>query len=217
MHSRNSYIRGPCDIWSFFVKKLCFSFFLLISIAGKDSRFNSGQFHLMVPVSFPFSIQIWGTVGFFSTRAFFHGHWKLTGQQGKGGDRLLFPSTTSTRSRTLSHLFATFHVRWLSHTFNRTACIYQTATRWDLPPYRITIWLIDDVMLVSVCLLEDLILGFCYSNLRRENGRLELASTITLVFQANRLTECASQLRSKQYFSISEFFRVTVLFSFRQL
>ena len=37
------------------------------------------------------------------------------------------------------------------HIFNRTACIYQAATRWDLPPYRITIWLIDDVIL-SFCL-----------------------------------------------------------------
>ena len=37
--------------------------------------------------------------------------------------------------------------------------IYQTATRWDLPPYRITIWLID-VMLIFVCLLVDLIIGF---------------------------------------------------------
>ena len=27
--------------------------------------------------------------------------------------------------------------------FNRNACVYQTATRWDLPPYRITIWVID--------------------------------------------------------------------------
>ena len=56
--------------------------------------------------------------------------------------------------------FAILHVRWLSHIFNRNACIYQTATRWDLPPDRITIWLIDDVMLIFVCLLFDLILGF---------------------------------------------------------
>ena len=48
-------------------------------------------------------------------------------------------------------LFATLHVRWLSHIFNRTVCIYQAATRWDLPPYRITIWLTDDVTL-SFCL-----------------------------------------------------------------
>ena len=49
----------------------------------------------------------------------------------------------STRSRTLRHLLATLHVRWISRIFNRNACVYQTATRWDLPPYRITIWVIN--------------------------------------------------------------------------
>ena len=44
---------------------------------------------------------------------------------------------------TLTHLFATLHVRCLSHIFNHNACVYQTATRWDLPPYRITIWVIN--------------------------------------------------------------------------
>ena len=97
---------------------------------------------------------------FFSIRVFFYGHWQLTGQQAKGGDHLLFYSTTSTRSRTIRHLFATLHVKWLSHNFNGNACIYQTATRWDFPPYRITIWLTDDVMLIFVCLLVDLVLGF---------------------------------------------------------
>ena len=101
---------------------------------------------------------------FFSIRVFFHGYWRLTGQQGKGGDHILFHSTTSTRSRTFRDLFATLHVRWLSRIFNRNACVYQAATRWDLPPYRITIWLIDDVKLV-VCLRDDLILAFWYSNL----------------------------------------------------
>ena len=88
---------------------------------------------------------------FFSIRIFFHRHWRLTGQQGKGGDHLLFHSTTSTRTRTFRHLFATLHVRWLSHIFNGTACICQVATRWDLPPYRITVWLTGDVTL-SFCL-----------------------------------------------------------------
>ena len=96
---------------------------------------------------------------FFSIRVFFHRHWQLTGQQGKGVDYLSFHSTTFTRSRTFRHLFATLHVRWLSHIFNRNACIYQTATRWDLPPYRITISLID-VILIFVYLLVELILGF---------------------------------------------------------
>ena len=49
---------------------------------------------------------------FFFCQGFFHGHWQLTGQRGKGGDHLLFYSTTSTRSRTFRHLFATLHVRW---------------------------------------------------------------------------------------------------------
>ena len=79
---------------------------------------------------------------FFSVRVFFHRHWRFTGQQGKGGDRLLFHSTASIRSGTLRHLFATLHVRWLSRIFNRNACVHHTATQWDLPPYRITIWLI---------------------------------------------------------------------------
>ena len=61
----------------------------------------------------------------------------------EGRDHLLFHSTTSTRLRTLKHLFATLHLRWLSRIFNRNACVYQTATQWALPPNRITIWLID--------------------------------------------------------------------------
>ena len=87
----------------------------------------------------------------FSIRVFFHRHWQFTGQLGKGGNYVLFHLTTSTRSRTLRHLFATLHVRWLSRIFNHNACVYQTATRWDLPPYRITIWLIDWLMMQ--CLL----------------------------------------------------------------
>ena len=76
------------------------------------------------------------------------------------GTIFFFHSTTSTRWRTFRHLFAALHVRWLSHIFNCNACIYQTATRWDLPPYRITIWLIDDVMFIFICLLVELILVF---------------------------------------------------------
>ena len=126
---------------------------------------------------------------FFSIRVFFHGHWRFTGQQAKGGGHLLFHSSTSTRSQTFRHLFATLHVRWLSHIFNRTACIYQTATQWDLPPYWITIWLIDDVTIAFVCLHDDLILAFFVTAIwdrKRVNSR---TSTVTLVLQVNRLTK----------------------------
>ena len=52
-------------------------------------------------------------------------------------------------------------------------------------------WLIDDA--IFVCLLDELILGFCYSDLTWETGGFELASTITLVLQANRRTRCAAR------------------------
>ena len=84
---------------------------------------------------------------FFFIRVFFHRHWRFTGQQGKGGHHLLFHSITSTRSRTLRHLFATLHVRWLSRLFNRNACVYKTVTRWDFQPYQISAWLIDWLMM----------------------------------------------------------------------
>ena len=51
-------------------------------------------------------------------------------------------------------------------------------------------WLIDDAMFV--CLLNELVIGFCYSDLTLENGEFELSSAITLVLQANRLTKCPS-------------------------
>ena len=80
---------------------------------------------------------------FFFYHGFLHRGWRFSGQQGKRRDHLLFHSTTPTHSRTLRHVFATLYVRWVSRIFNRNACVYQTATRWDLPPYRITIWVID--------------------------------------------------------------------------
>ena len=79
---------------------------------------------------------------FFFYQGFLHRHWRFTRQQGKGGDHLLFHSITSNCSQTLRHLFATLQVRWQSRIFNRNVCVYQTATRWDLPTYRIIIWVI---------------------------------------------------------------------------
>ena len=90
---------------------------------------------------------------------------------------------------------------------------YRAATQWDLPPYRITIWLIDDVMLIFVCLPVGLIQGFCYGDLREQNlvtGGLELVSTITLKLQANRRTRCASQ--SSNVFNVAYQYRTWIVF-----
>ena len=84
-----------------------------------------------------------------------------------------------------------FACEWLSHIFNRNACVYQIATRWDLPPYRITIWVID--WWCHVCLFTWWIdTRFCYSDLTLETGEFEPTSTITFVLQTKRLTKCAS-------------------------
>ena len=97
----------------------------------------------------------WNCSNIFSIKVFFHGHWRLTGQQEKRGNHLLFHSITSTLSRTSRHLFVTLHLRWLSYIFNCIACLYQNATWWDFPPSRITIWLINDVTLVFLCLFTS--------------------------------------------------------------
>ena len=55
-------------------------------------------------------------------------------------------------------------------------------------------WLIDDAMFV--CLLDQLILGFCYSELALKTGGFELASSITLELQTNRLTKCETWLET---------------------
>ena len=51
-------------------------------------------------------------------------------------------------------------------------------------------------MLFFVCLLDDLILGFCCSNLTQETDGLELASTITLVLQYKRTDKPSALVNS---------------------
>ena len=86
---------------------------------------------------------------FFLYQVFFHRHWRFTGQQGKEGGHPLFHSTTSTLSRTLRHLFATLHVRWLSRIFLIATLVF---TRLLLEIYHLIElpfeWLIDDAMFV---------------------------------------------------------------------
>ena len=48
-------------------------------------------------------------------------------------------------------------------------------------------------MIIPVCLLDDLILGFPLQQLTWETVGFELTSTVTLVLQANRLSKCTSQ------------------------
>ena len=129
----------------------------------------------------------------FTIKVTFHGHWWLTGQQGKEGT--IFYSTLPL-STAHEHSDIYFELcMW--HNYHIFSIALLTATRWDLPPYPITIWLINDVMLIFPCLLDDLILGFSYSNFPRETGGLEFESSITHELQANRLSVLVTRLSNK--------------------
>ena len=119
---------------------------------------------------------------FFSIRVFFHGHWRLTGQKRKEGDHLFIP-------------FYHFHPLTNIQTFIRNFAyeIYLP----DCYSMRSNCHLIDWWCDVNICLFTwRFDSRFFYSNLTRETGGLKFASTITLVFQTNRLTKCASHPKS---------------------
>ena len=120
-----------------------------------------------------------------------HEHWRLTGQKGKGGNNLLFNSTTSTRSLTFRHSFATLHVGWLSHTFNRTTCITRLLLDeiyhfMELP----FDWLMMGCWFLIICWWFDP--RFLVQQFDKGNQWSRTPSTITIGFQANRRTKCAS-------------------------
>ena len=131
------------------------------------------------------------SVHFFSIRVFMHRGWWLTAGEGKGPSFIpLYISYQLTNIQTFSCNFTyemTIRYFWWH-------CLYLA----DCYSLRLTtlsnyIWFIDNVMLIFVCLLDELILDFYYCNLARETGGLEFASTITFVLQANRLTKKVEQ------------------------
>ena len=102
---------------------------------------------------------------------------------------------------------------WLSRIFNCNTCVYQTATRWDLPPYRITIWVID--WWCNVCLFTWWIdIRFLLQRFDIGNRWIELALTITLALQANRLTNPSLWLVESEFsFSRNSILLFTVFLS----
>ena len=88
---------------------------------------------------------------FFSIRVFFQGHWQIK------REGTVFYSTLPLPS---AHEHSDIYLQLCTWDDYRIFLIATLVfTRRDLPPYRITIWLIDDVMLIFVCLLVDLISG----------------------------------------------------------
>ena len=92
---------------------------------------------------------------FFSITVFFHGHWQIK------REGTIFYSTLPLPS---AHEHSDIYLQLCTWDDYRIFLIAMLVfTRRDLPPYRITVWLIDDVMLIFVCLLVDLISGFVIS------------------------------------------------------
>ena len=88
---------------------------------------------------------------------------------------------------------------------HRNACIYQTATRLNLPPYRITIWLINDVILTFVYLLVELILDFItamwhWKPVDYHRNRIDYHPCI----RSEPTNKCASHLRIKRSFKMKQ-------------
>ena len=146
------------------------------------------QHECVAQCRFYYSVNYCITTNFFSIRLFFTD--TADSQDSRGKEGTIFYSILPLPTTDEHWDITTLHVRWLSRIFKRKACVYQTASQWNLPPYRITIWVID--WWCKVCLLDELTLGFCYSDLSLETSGFELASTITLVLQANQLTKCAN-------------------------
>ena len=88
--------------------------------------------------------------------------------------------------------------------FNRNACNYQTATRWDLPPYRFLIWLIDNVILNFVYLPVELILVFVTAIWHETPVDWNSHRLSTLYLEANRLTRCASHPKHLRHLLFSK-------------
>ena len=103
---------------------------------------------------------------------------------GEGMVPYSFLSTNSTRSQRIRHLFATLHVKCPQRIFNRISRIYQSATRWDQPNYWITIWVINDGILIYVCWLQEFSYTF-FDTVTWHRKGFELASIITFAMQVN--------------------------------
>ena len=112
-----------------------------------------------------------------------------------GRERTIFYST---RSLPPAHKHSDIYLQlcmWEDYHWLLIRALVFTRLLFDeiLPPYQITIWLID-WWCMFICLLDNLILVFCYCNLIRETRGFELPSVIILVLQANQLTKCASHI-----------------------
>ena len=125
---------------------------------------------------------------FFCFHGFLHRHWPFRVQQGPIFYSILPLPLTHEQWYIYLQLFMwdDYHVFLIATLVFARLLLDEIYHLIELPFE----WLTDDAMFV--CLLDELILGFCYSSFTLETSGFELASTTTLALQANQLTKCTS-------------------------
>ena len=119
---------------------------------------------------------------FFSIRVSFHRHWRFTGQQKKGGDHLLFHSKFSPAHEQWD-IYLQLYMWDVYHVFLMATLVFIRLLLDEIYHLIESLfdWLTDDSMFV--CLLDEFILGFCYSNFDMGNRwiwtRIDCHSCIT--------------------------------------
>ena len=128
---------------------------------------------------------------FYHQGFFFHGHGWLTGQQGKGGDHLLFtlplpPVHEHSDIYLQLCMWDDYHIFLIAPLVFTRLLLDEIYDLIELP---FVDWWCDIYLFIYVMIWFYL---FCSISLKGETGGFELTSTITLVLQANRLTKCVS-------------------------
>ena len=140
---------------------------------------------------------------FLEIRVFFHVHWRLTWQQGKGGDHF-YPTLPLSPAHEHSDIYLQLCIWDDYHIFLIARLVFTRLLLDEIYhlDYRVTIWLIDDVTLVFVCLRNDSILAFFLQQLETGNRwtrtRIDYHLCITTEPTNQACISCASDNITKR-------------------
>ena len=120
---------------------------------------------------------------------FFHGHWQFTGHQAKGGT-IFYSTLPLPPTHKDSDIYLQLCTWDYYHIFLIAMLVFTRLLLGET--YHLFKLLFDWWCNVDFCLFGCWLIRFCYSFFTWEIGGPELASTIILVLQTNRITKCAS-------------------------
>ena len=106
----------------------------------------------------------------FFCQGFLHRHWKFTGHQGKEGETIFYSTVPLPPAHEYWDIYVQLYM-WKDYQVFLIATLVFARLLLDEIYQPIELpseWLIDDA--IFACLLDDLILGICYSDLTLETG-----------------------------------------------